>query len=191
MATKSRRKGVKDHVKVRGFFRIQITEGDPTKPETIKIVGDSGVDENGELINGDGLRENLVTAAGFQQYLALTLAGSAGSKTVSHMGLGTSGAPASNETVLGGEITHSSNCRVTVSPTTAVSLAGYKVSFLGTFASGSFLTANANLSNIGLFNTSLSSDGATRGTVFAGAAYTSSTVASNNNVNATYAIIFQ
>lgn len=188
-----RRKGKanQDGINVRGFFRLQITEGDPSKPETLKILGDSGVDADGNLINGDGYLPNLVTAAGFQQFLALTLAGSAGSKTVSHMGLGTGSAPASNDTVLSGEITHNTNCRVTVSPTIASSGAGYNVSFTAAFnSSASWLTAAANLSNVGLFNTALSSNSATQGTVFAGNVYSSSSVATNNNVQVTYAIKF-
>ena len=77
MATKTKRnrKTNSDGLKVRGFFRIKITEGDLDQPETLKLIGDSGVDADGNLINGDGLLPNLVTAAGFQQYLALTLAG--------------------------------------------------------------------------------------------------------------------
>lgn len=179
--------GAQDGVKVKGFFRIRITEGDLDHPETLKVVGDSGVDENGNLINGDGLLPNLVTSAGFQQFLALTLAGSAGSKTVSHMAVGTGGAPASNDTSLSGEITHASNSRKTVSPTTAASGAGYNVSFAAAFnSSDSFLTATANLSNVGLFNTSTTN----AGTMFAGNTYASSAVATNNNLQITYAIKF-
>ncbi len=188
VASKSRRrKSHKDGIKVRGFFRIQVTEGDPNHPETLKVVGDSGVDENGELINGDGWRENLVTATGFQQYLALTLAGSAGSKTISHMLVGTGGAPASNDTALSGEITHATNSRKTVAPTTAASGAGYNVSFAAAFNSAdSFLTASANLSNVALVNTLTTNVG----TIFAGNTYASSAVATNNNLAVTYAIKF-
>lgn len=193
MKTKRRRKSKKpaDSIGVRGFFRIRVTEGDLNDPASLKVTGDSGVDADGNLINGDGLLPNLVTAAGFQQFLALTLAGSAGSKTVSHMGVGTGGAPASNDTTLSGEITHNTNCRVTVAPTTAASGAGYNVSFAAAFnSSASFLTASANLSNVGLFNVALSSNSATQGTVFAGNTYASSAVATNNNLQITYAIKF-
>lgn len=193
MAKTRRRKGKKnqDGVNVRGFFRLRVTEGDLDNPDSLKVLGDSGVDADGNLINGDGFLPNLVTAAGFQQFLALTLAGSAGSKTVSHMGLGTGAAPASNDTVLSGEITHNTNCRVTVSPTTAASGAGYNVSFTAAFnSSASWLTASANLSNVGLFNIALSSNSATQGTVFAGNTYSSSAVATNNNIQVTYAIKF-
>jgi len=193
MSTKMKRnrKSNSDGLKVRGFFRIRVTEGDLDKPDTLKLVGDSGVDADGNLINGDGWLPNLVTAAGFKEFLALTLAGSAGSKTVSHMGVGTGGAPASNDTTLSGEITHNTNCRVTVAPTTAASGAGYNVSFAGAFnSSASFLTASANLSNVGLFNIALSSNSQTQGTVFAGNTYASSAVATNNNLQITYAVKF-
>lgn len=187
VATRRRRKSQKECVKVSGFFRIQVTEGDPSHPETLKVVGDSGVDANGELINGDGYLPNLVTSLGFAQYLCLLLAGSAGSKTISHMLVGTGGAPASGDTALSGEITHATDSRKTVAPTTAASGAGYNVSFAAAFNSvASFLTASANLSNVALINTLTTNIG----TIFAGNTYASSAVATNNNLAVTYAIKF-
>lgn len=187
VATKRRRKAQKDKISVHGFFRIQVTEGDPSQPETIKVVGDSGVDANGELINGDGWLPNRVTQTGFLQYLCYTLAGSAGSKTVSHMLVGTGGEPASNDTALSGEITHATNSRKTVAPTFATTSAGYLVSFAAAFNSAdSFLTASANLSNVALVNTLTTNVG----TIFAGNTYVSSTVATNNNLAVTYVVKF-
>ncbi len=153
---------VKDTIKVRGFFRLHITEDG-------RIVGDSG------------WHPNQVTNLGFDQFLAQTLGGMAGSKTISHVALGTGGAPAAADTSLAGEIM-SSTQRKTVSPST---IASKTVQFTAAFASSaSFLTATANLSNIGLFNTS------SGGTLFAGNTYASSSCATNQSVNISYQIRF-
>lgn len=153
----------KDAIKVRGFFRIQITE------DGKGIVGDSG------------WRKNQVVNLGFQDYLCQTLGGMAGSKTISHVALGTGGAPAAADTGLAGEIM-SSTQRKTVSPST---IASKTLQLTAAFASSaSFLTAAANLSNVGLFNTS------SGGTLFAGNTFTSSSCNTNQNVNATYQIRF-
>ena len=163
---KPRSKKIKDSIKVRGFFRVQITEDRNGREH---IVGDSG------------WRKNQVVNLGFQDYLCQTLGGMAGSKTISHVALGTGGAPAASDTSLAGEIM-SSTQRKTVSPST---VASKTLQMTAQFASAnSFLTATANLSNIGLFNTS------TGGTLFAGNTYTSSACATNQNVNATYQIRF-
>lgn len=161
----------RDHVKVHGFFRVQITED---KGEGSKVVvGDSG------------WRKNQVVNLGFDQYLCQTLAGAAGSKTISYMMLGTGGAPAAGDTSLSGELTHTANARKTVSTST---IASKTIQFTAAFNSvDSFITASANISNIGLINHSST---ATAGTIFAGNTYTSSAVATNQNVNATYQIRF-
>lgn len=154
----------KDGLKLRGFFRVQITEAG-------KVVGDSG------------WKENQVTNLGIQDYLVNPLMGAAG-KTVSHMALGTGGAPAASDTSLSGEITHATNSRKTVS-TSVVS--SKTAQFTAAFnSSDSFVTATANISNIGLFHTSTTA----AGTLFAGNTYTSSSLATNQNVNATYQIRF-
>jgi hypothetical protein len=58
-----------------------------------------------------------------------------------------------------------------------------------TFASAnSFITATASISNIGLFQTSGPTTAS--GTLYAGNTYTSSSLATNQNVNATYTITF-
>lgn len=167
MPTKTRKKSAtQEGVKVRGFFRVQILEGDNNSG---KVVGDSG------------WRENQVVNLGFQDYLCKTLGGMSGSKTISHVALGTGGAPAASDTSLAGEIM-SSTQRITVSPST---IASKTLQMTAAFASAnSFLTATANLSNIGLFNTS------TAGTLFAGNTYTSSACATNQSVNVTYQIRF-
>lgn len=163
---KPKKVGNQESIRVRGFFRVQITEDHDGRE---KVIGDSG------------WRENQVVNLGFQDYLCQTLGGMAGSKTISHVALGTGGAPAAGDTSLAGEIM-SSTQRKTVSPST---VASKTLQLTAQFASAnSFLTASANLSNVGLFNTS------TGGTLFAGNTYTSSACATNQNVNVTYQIRF-
>lgn len=154
-------------IKARGFFHLQITEDGPDGKS--KVVGDSG------------WRENQVVNLGFQDYLCKTLAGSAGSKTISHVALGTGTAPGAADTSLEGEIM-SGTQRQTVSPSIASSKT---LQFTAAFASSdSFNTAAATIQNIGLFNTSAA------GTLFAGNTYATSQLNTNQNVNITYQIRF-
>lgn len=151
-----------DGVRVRGFYRVNIVD-----PETGEVQGDS-------LWN-----ENQVTNLGFNQYLVSALGSIAGSKYVSHVGLGTGGAPAASDTSLAGEV----GTRQSV--TSATSSSSKTVRFTSTFAAGWHTSASAhNISNIGLFNSS------SGGTLFAGNTYASSSCASNQAVNVTYDIIF-
>lgn len=150
-----------DSVKVHGFYRVNITQDVDGKP---RIIGDSG------------WNKNQVTNLGFDQYLCQTLAGAAGSKTVSHVALGTGTIPAAADTNLNGEVNHTNNDRKTLSTST---IASKTIQFTAAFNSAdSFLTASANISNIGLFNVS----SVTAGTMFAGQTYGSSAVATNQNV---------
>ena len=154
-------------IKVRGFFRVQLTRN-----------------ENGkEVVDGDsGWCKNQVVNLGFQDYIVKTIGGLSGSKTVSHIALGTGGAPAASDTSLAGEIM-SSTQRVTASPS---AVASKTLQLTAQFASAnSFLTATANLSNVGLFNST-----ATNATLLAGNTYTSSSCATNQNVNVTYQLRF-
>lgn len=152
-------------VKIRGFYRIQIEEDG-------KIVGDTG------------LQENTVVNEGYRDYLARTLAGLANSKQVSHAALGTGGAPAAGDTTLSGEVTHAAGSRDAVAAATNGSTS---VRFTGTFASAdSHNTTTVNISNIGLFQQSNTNTA----TIFAGAAYASSSWATNQSVNYTYDITF-
>lgn len=149
-----------DATKVKGMYRVNITEDG-------RIIGDSG------------WKQNIVVNDGFNDYLVKALGAISGSKQVSHLALGSGGTPAASATTLTGEVEK----RQAV--TAATSSSSKTVRFTGTFDSAnSFLTASRNLSNIGLFNSS------STGTLFAGNTYTSSAVATNNNVNATYDIIF-
>lgn len=154
-----------DMLRVRGFFRIKIEEDG-------KIVGDSG------------WHENTVTNEGKRDYLSRLLGALASSKQISHAAIGTGGAPAVGDTVLAGELTHAAVSRDAVAAATSGSTA---VRFTGTFASAtSHNTATINASNIGLFERSNTNTA----TVFAGAAYASSTWATNQSVNYTYDITF-
>ncbi len=150
----------KDKANVRGFYRIQITKND-------KIVGESG------------WLENQVVNLGFNHYLVSTLGAIAGSKQITHMALGTGSQPGAAGTSLEGE----QSVRTTV--TAATSSGSKTLRLTATFGSSdSFVTATKNISNVGIFNTSAA------GTLFAGNTYASSACATNQNVNATYDIIF-
>ena len=143
-----------DGLAVKGFFRIQI------------------VDNKGVVGGDSGWKENQVTNLGINQYVVNWLLGdTANGKSITHAALGTGAAPASNDTALSGELTHSTSGRASVS--TSV-VASRTAQFTGAFNSAnSFVTASANISNIGLFNTSTTNIG----TVFAGNTYASSSCA--------------
>ena len=148
-------------LKVKGMFRVQI-------------------EEDGQIKGDSDWQENQVVNLGFLQYLVMSLGSITGSKYITHAGLGTGGAPAAGDTALTGE----TDKRTSVVASSTV--AGSKtLRFTMTFGSSdSFVTAARNISNIGLFNTS------SGGTAFSGAAYASSSCATNQNVNATYDIVF-
>lgn len=149
-----------DGIKIRGFYRVQI-------------------EEDGEIVCDSSWHENQVTNLGFNQYLVSSLGSIAGSKYISYAALGSGGAPAAGDTTLAGEVEE----RAAV--TAATSSDSKTLRFTATFASSdSFVTNTQNISNIGLF---ASSSG---GTLFAGNTYASSSVATNQNVNATYDVVF-
>lgn len=153
-------------IKVRGFFRVQLTNPDGS------VAGDTG------------FVENLVTNEGKHLYLAQALGAIAGSMQVSYVGLGTGGAPVAADTALAGEVLGNGSVvrRAAVSAATNGSTS---VQFTATFSSAnSFVSASYNISNVGLFNSS------NAGTLFAGNTYTSSSCATNQNVNVTYTITF-
>ena len=150
-------------VKLEGFSRVQIEEDG-------RIVGDSGF-----------VGPNQITNDGVLNYIVDALGSSNTRKYVSYVALGTGGAPASNATALAGEIT-SSTKREAV---TFANVASTTAQFTATFASSdSFLAGTSNLSNIGLFASSAAN------ALFAGNTYTSSSCATNQNVNVTYQIRF-
>ncbi len=158
-------KKVSDSVGLRGFFRVQVKDGN-------KVVGDSG------------FRENTVTNDGVTQYLVNWLVGlgTGSGKSVTHMALGTGGTAAVTDTALSGELADNANGRAAVS-TSVVS--SRTAQFTAAFNSAnSFITASHNISNVGLFNTSTTA----AGTMFAGNTFASSSVATNQSVQVTYQI---
>lgn len=141
------------------------------------------IDEDGHIVGDSGWKENVVTNDGLNDYVMRVMAATAGSKTISHVALGTGGSPASNATTLGGEITHASNSRAAATLATS----DRTLQVTATFASSdSFMTASANISNIGLFQQSNTNTG----TILAGNTYTSSALATNQNVNITYNLVY-
>ncbi len=154
----------KEGVKVHGFTRVTIEEDG-------KLIGDSGFIGPNQIVN-----------LGFLDYLCKSIGGSSGSKQIGFVALGTGSAPGAAHTGLDGEIM-SSTQRGAV---TYGNVASTTAQFTATFASSdSFLTAAANLSNIGLFNATT-----TNATLFAGNTYASSSCNTNQNVNVTYQIRF-
>lgn len=159
----TRKTTVREVAPLRGIYRLHIVNPDGS------IAGDSG------------WVKNQIVLTGFEGFLCANLAGTTGSQRVTHLALGTGGAPASNATTLTGEVVK----RQAI--TAAVSNTSKTVRFTGTFASAnSFVTDTQNISNIGMFNSS------SGGSMFSGAALTagSSSCATNQTVNATYDVIF-
>ena len=147
-------------LKIRGMYRVQI-------------------EEDGSIVGDSGWKENQVVNLGFNWYLAGSLGAIVNSSQVSYMALGTGAAPAAADTALAGEVSQRTGV------TAATSADSKAVRFTATFASvGSFVLGNSDISNIGLHRS------AAAGTLFAGAAYASSTVATNQNVNCTYDVSF-
>lgn len=161
-----------DSASVKGFFRLQITE------EGKGVVGDSG------------WKQNTVTDTGIRDYLVQWLAAGSGGKSVAYMALGTGTAPGVTDTSLNGEIFHKSTNATTESRAAVSSsiIASHTAQFTAAFNSAnSFVTATANISNVGLYDASLTSL-AVNGSLFAGNTYASSACATNQSVNVTYQI---
>ena len=161
----------KQVLKVKGMFHVQLEEDG-------RIVGDSG------------WKENLVVNLGFNEYLVKQLGTSLTGSKISHAALGTGGAPSAADTTLAGEVSTNGSGSVVRAAVTAASSSGSKtLRNTATFSSAnSFITASANISNVGLFG--VSGPTTASGTLFAGNTYASSAVATNQNVNVTYDIIF-
>lgn len=153
-----------DGVKVKGFFRLNIVEGD-------KVVGDSG------------WCPNQVVDLGFSHYLVDLLGQGANSKQISRMMLGTGTVPGASATTLPGELNTATYTRTTVS----FANTGSKTArFTATFASAnSHITAAVTLQNIGIINNTTSA-----GTLMAGNTYSTSQWNTNQDINATYEIRF-
>lgn len=159
-----------DFGKLKGMFRLQI-------------------EEDGNIVGDSGWHENLITNLGFNNIVNQLGTSLTGSK-ISHAALGTGGAPAATDTTQAGEVsTNGSGSVVRAALTAATSSTSKTLRNTATFSSAnSFVTASANISNIGLWQTSGPTTAS--GTLMAGNTFTSSTVATNQNVNATYDWIF-
>lgn len=164
-------KSTTENTKVRGMFRVHLEEDG-------KIVGDSG------------WHENQITNLGFNNFIVSSLGSISGSAFIGYAALGTGGAPAASATTLSGEVsTNGSGSVVRAAITAATSSTSKSLVNTATFSSSnSFITAAAAISNIGLFN--ISGPTTASGTLFAGNTYTSSSLATNQNVNITYTINF-
>lgn len=164
-------KKAEEGIKIKGMFHLQI-------------------EENGRIVGDSGWKQNAITNLGFNNFLVKSLGTGLGGVPVSHAALGTGGAPAVTDTTLSGEVsTNGSGSVVRSALTAATSSTSKTLRNTATFSSAnSFITASANISNVGLFN--VSGPTTASGTLFAGNTYTSSTVATNQNVNITYDIIF-
>ncbi len=158
-----------DIIKVKGFFRLQITEDNTGKT---KVVGDSG------------WMPNQVVNTGIRDYLVDHILGSS-EKFVRYANLGTGTAPASDATALQGELQHAvNNNRLLITGGTSI-VASRTAQWTGQFASAnSFVTAGVTLQNVGLFN----GQSDTTVDIFAGNTYTTSALATNQSVNFTYQI---
>jgi len=166
MSKNKKEKGMStDGLKARGFFRLQIREQDG------RVAGDSG------------WKENQIVNEGFQDYLCKVMAGSVGSRIVSHGMLGTGTVPGATATELHGEITDTDGTRRAVTPTI---IASKTVQFAFTLAS-SVYTAPKTIQNVGLI---YHSSTAQAGTIFAGNVYTTSALATNQSVNCSYQVRF-
>lgn len=159
-----------DSIKIRGMFRLQIEEDG-------KIVGDSG------------WRENVITNLGFNNIVNQLGTSLTGSKH-SHLALGTGAAPAVTDTTQSGEVSTNGSGSVVRAALTAATSSGSKtLRQTATFSSAnSFLSAAANISNIGVW--AVSGPTTASGTLLSGNTFTSSACATNQNVNATYDWIF-
>lgn len=159
----------KDSTKIKGMFRVQITE-------------------DGQIVGDSGWRKNLITNLGFLNIVNQMGTSLTGSK-ISHAALGTGGAPVATDTTQAGEVsTNGSGSVVRAALTAATSSTSKTLRNTATFSSAnSFLTASANISNVGLWQTSGPTTAS--GTLLQGNTYTSSACATNQNVNLSYDLI--
>ncbi len=153
----------KDGIVTKGFYRLNIVNPDGS------VAGDTGWKQN-QIVNN-----------GYQQFLMYLLAGSAGSIRPSHAALGTGTIPASAATSLAGELTEATGrCALTTGTSGSKT-----VNYTFTLASG-VIAAASTINNVGLFSGSTQAGG----TLMAGNTYATSSLATNQAVNGTYAISF-
>ena len=158
----------RDSINVHGFFRMQIKETD--NKGKMKVVGDSG------------WCKNQVTDLGFQHYIVETVGSIAGSSQAAYLALGTGTAPGAAATNLPNELTDAAGCRMAISPSAVSS----KTLRMTGSLNSNIITAARTINNIGIF--AVSTTGA--GSILAGNTYTTSALATNQVVNATYELRF-
>ena len=138
---RNRTKARGDGVSVKGFFRVQLKEGNA-------IVGDTGWKVDG------GMRQNVVVNNGFANYLCDLLGASSSSKQISRMMLGSGGNPAVTDNTLSGEFNTATYTRTTV---TYANVGSKTARFTATWASAnSHILASTTLGNIGIINNTTS-----------------------------------
>jgi len=145
-----------------------------------------------EIVNPDGTiagkverAPNLVTRHGFQHICLLVGTNLTGTQ-FSHLNVGEGAAPATNATSLPSEVSGTNGVVVRQVATAATQAGSVTLRFTGTMSSAnSFVTATEDISNVGIFN---HSDGSS---CVAGAAFTSSSCATNQNINITYDLVFE
>jgi hypothetical protein len=160
----------KQAMQIKGMFRLEI-------------------EEDGRIVGQTPWIQNQITNLGFNNIVNQLGTSLTGSK-ISHAALGTGGAPAASDTTLSGEVsTNGSGSVVRAALTAATSSSSKTLRNTATFSSAnSFITASANISNVGLWQTSGPTTAS--GTMVMGNTYTSSALATNQNVNLTYDLIF-
>jgi hypothetical protein len=161
--TSSKKMAPEEKIRAKGFFRLNVVNPDGT------IAGDTGWINN-QIVNN-----------GYQNFLMYLLAGSAGSLRPSHAAIGTGTVPASNATVLAGELTETAG-RLALTTGTSGSKT---VVYTFTLNSG-VIAAASTIQNVALFSGSTTAGG----TMMAGNTYATSSLATNQAVNGTYNIAF-
>jgi len=166
----------RDGIRIKGMFHLQIEEGG-------KIVGDSG------------RVYNKITNAGYLNIVNLIGSSLTGGSVFAAAALGTGGVPSGGDTTQSGEVLattsagHSSVKRAALNGATFVTNTSTALRNTATFSSSnSFISATNTIANIGLWDVTGAEN--TSGRFFAGNTYASSALATNQNVNITYDIIF-
>ena len=143
------------------------------------------IKENGKLIGDSGWTKNVITDYGLNEGFIHVLLGSAGSAPATAAALGSGGAPSTNDTTLPSILEDETNSRdaLTQSIISTNDAAGVTARWYGTFLSSEsqFSTSHA-IDNIGLY----ASTATDAGSLLCGAAYTQSTLDTNQDVEYSY-----
>jgi len=166
-----KKKTAQEGLKIKGMFRLHI-------------------EDDGQIVGDSGWHENRIVNLGFLNFVNLLGTGLTGSK-INAVALGTGTLLATDATVLPGEVwaTGAGSSSVIRPVVTAVAVGSTTLRNTATFASSSsFASSTFSISNIGLWNST--GPVSTSGTIYAGNTYASSSLATNQNVNVTYDIVF-